>query len=559
MSNTEKPWVDHYDEGVPAEIDFEQKTLVDAFAETVRDFPDRIAFYFEGYQMSYRDFGEAVDAMAGVLTGFGIGKGDAVAILLPNVIPAAISYFAILKVGGIVVMNNPLYSDRELHHQLSDSGSRVLITLDLLANRMIDLRPKTPVRQILVTSIGDYLPFPKSFLFKLFGRKKGLAAKVKQAEEVYRFKRLLTSATPRREAASLRFSDIAMYQYTGGTTGVSKGVMLSHGNLSCNVQQMDAWTTGFGRGAYQVMLAALPLFHVYGLTCILAAGTVSGWGMVLVPKPQPDQLLAAIRAHKPTFLSLVPTMFIGLLQHPDIDTIDLSHVQRCFSGSAPLPLEVLDAFETRTESVISEGFGLTEASPVTHSQPFDGPRKPGSIGTPLPSTECRIVDLETGKEDVPVGEEGEVIIRGPQVMQGYLNRPDATGETLRDGWLFTGDIGRMDEDGFFFIVDRKKDMILSGGYNVYPREIDEVLYEHPDVAEACAVGLPHPTRGEQIKAFIVRKTGATVTEEEIMEYCRHKLAVYKLPTSVEFRDELPKSTVGKILRKELRKQVVEDS
>jgi len=559
VSYAEKPWISHYDEGVPAEPEFEQKTLVDAFSDTVRDFPDRIAFYFEGYQLSYRDFGEAVDRIAAVLTGFGIGKGDAVAILLPNVIPAAISYFAILKVGGIVVMNNPLYADRELHHQLSDSGSKVLITLDLLANRMIDLRPETPVKQIVVTSIGDYLPFPKSLLFKLFGKKKGLAATVKPAEDVYRFKAVLKSATPRREAEPTTLADIAMYQYTGGTTGVSKGVMLSHGNLSSNVQQMDSWTTGYGRERYQVMMAALPLFHVYGLTCILAAGTVSGWGMVLVPKPQPGQLLEAIKTHRPTFLSLVPTMFIGLLQHPEIDTVDLSHVERCFSGSAPLPLEVLDDFEKRTKSVISEGFGLTEASPVTHSQPFEGPRKPGSIGVPLPGTECRIVDLETGKEDMPVGEEGELIIRGPQVMQGYLNRPDATAETLRDGWLFTGDIGKMDEDGFFYIVDRKKDMILSGGYNVYPREIDEVLYEHPDVAEACAVGLPHPTRGEQIKAFIVRKAEATVTEQQIMDYCREKLAVYKLPTSVEFRDELPKSTVGKILRKELRKQVVEGS
>ena len=559
VTYAEKPWLKHYDQGVPAEMEFENTTLVDAFDETVANYPDRVAFYFMGTELKYRDFGDAVNRLAAALTSFGIKKGDSVAIILPNVIPAAIGYYAILKIGGIVVMNNPLYSDRELEHQLTDSKSKVVITLDLLANRIIDLRPKNMVTQIITTTIGDYLPFPKSFLFKLFGKKKGVKADVKPAENVYRFKELLKNNAPRTNAEPITYDDLAMYQYTGGTTGVSKGVMLSHGNLGKQVQQMDGWVTGFGKEEYEVVMGALPMFHVYGLTCILAMSVSAGWGIILVPKPQPDELMEAIRRYRPTFLSLVPTMFIGLLQHPDINKTDLTFVKRCFSGSAPLPIEVMKDFEERTQTNIAEGFGMTETSPVTHSAPFDGIRKQGSIGVPIMNTGCRIVDLETGTKDMPVGEEGEVIIQGPQVMQGYLNRPDATAETIRDGWLYTGDIGKMDEDGYFYIVDRKKDMILSGGYNVYPREIDEVLYENPKIAEACAVGIPHPKRGEQIKAFIVLNEGETADAEEIIEYCRTKLAVYKLPTMVEFRKELPKSTVGKVLRKELRKEEMEQA
>jgi len=552
LTYSEKPWLKYYDPGVPAELEIANETLVDAFEKTIDEFPDRIALIFQGTQMTYRDFGVAVKKLSGALRSFGVGKGDPVAIILPNLIPAVIAYFAVLRVGGIVVMNNPLYTDRELEHQFTDSGAKVAITLDLLAKRIIALRDKTAIRQVVVTRIGDYLPFPKNVLFKLFGAKKGLRGEVPEAPDVHFFKPLLARSLPLEEPEPMTFDDLAMYQYTGGTTGVSKGVMLSHGNLSIMVQQMDAWTTGHDRNTYELMMLALPLFHVYGLTCVMAAGVSAGWGMVLVAKPQPDQLLEAIKTHRPTFLSLVPTMFIGLLSHPGIDATDLSHVKRSFSGSAPLPLEVLHDFEKRTGAVISEGFGLTECSPVTHSNPFGGLRKPGSIGVPISNTECRIVDLETGTKDMPVGEEGEVIIRGPQVMQGYLNRPEATAETLRDGWLHTGDIGKMDEDGYFYIVDRKKDMVISGGYNVYPREIDEVLYEHPKVVEACSIGVPHPTRGEQIKAFVVTEAGADLTQEEIIAFCREKLAVYKLPTVVEFREELPKSAVGKVLRKSLR-------
>lgn len=494
-----------------------------------------------------------IDRVAACLRSFGVQKGDSVSILLPNIIPCVAAYYAVLKIGAIAVMNNPLYTDRELAHQFNDSNSKVLITLDLLGNRMIDLRPKTKIKQIIYTSIGDYLPFPKSLLFPLVAKKKKLKADVKPAENVYKWKEVLSSNGPDARDEKMSFNDIAMFQYTGGTTGVTKGATLTHGNLSKQVQQVEAWFPGF-MGKHEIMLAALPFFHVFGLTTSMNLSICAGWTNILIPKPQPQELLDALKKFKPTFAPLVPTMFIGLLSHPDIGKADLTSLKGCFSGSAPLPVEVIREFEERTGAVIVEGFGLTESSPVTHINPFKGKRKIGSIGMPVSDTECRIVDLETGRKDMPVGESGELIIKGPQVMKGYRNMKQETEYAIRNGWLFTGDIAKMDEDGYFYIVDRKKDMIISGGYNIYPRDVDEVLYEHPKVEEACAIGIPHPSRGEQIKAFVVLRKGETATEKDIIDFCKTKLASYKLPTQVEFRDSLPKSTVGKILRKDLKAQ-----
>jgi long-chain acyl-CoA synthetase len=460
------------------------------------------------------------------------------------------AYYAIMRVGAIAVMNNPLYSDRELEHQFNDSGSRVLITVDLLGNRMIDLRPKTGIEQIVITSIGDYLPFPKNLLFPLVGKKKGLAADVKAAENVYRWKALMTQYAPEPPRVTLNFDDVAMYQYTGGTTGVSKGVMLTHANLSKQVQHVTAWFPAFGSD--EIMLGALPFFHVFGLSTAMNLAIYKGWGNILVPKPQPPQLLEAIGKFKPTFAPLVPTMYIGMLEHPDIGKTDLTSIKGCFSGSAPLPVEVINAFEKKTGAIIVEGFGMTESTPVTHINPFKGERKVGSVGLPIPDTLCRIVSLDDGTTDVPAGETGELLVKGPQVMKGYWKRPDATAETITDGWLHTGDIAKMDEDGYFYIVDRKKDMIISGGYNVYPRDIEEVYFEHPKVMEATAIGIPHAKRGEAVKVFIVLKEGQTATVEEMMKYCQGKLAKYKWPTEIEFRDELPKTNVGKVLKKDLR-------
>jgi len=552
LKYTDTPWTAHYEDGVPAQIDYENVCLPEFLERSARDFPDNMALLFQGYRMSYRELKAMVDRFATVLTGFGIQKGDSVAILLPNVIPCVVAYYAILKIGGIVVMNNPLYSDRELEHQFNDSGAKLLITLDLLGNRMIDLRPKTSIEEIVYTSIGDYLPFPKNLLFPLVAKKKQLAADVKTAEKVFKWKAVLATAGTDVPAADLSFEDTAMYQYTGGTTGVSKGVMLTHANLSKQVQQLRGWFPTFNRGE-EIMLSALPFFHVFGLSVAMNLSIFMGWGDILVPKPQPEQLLETIGKFKPTFAPLVPTMYIGMLSHPNINNVDMTSIKGCFSGSAPLPIEVIKEFEEKTSAIIVEGFGMTESTPVTHVNPFaGGKRKVGSIGIPISDTLCRIVDSDNGETDMPVGETGELLIKGPQVMKGYWGRPDATAETITDGWLHTGDIAKMDEDGYFYIVDRMKDMIISGGYNVYPRDIEEVFFEHPKVLEATAIGIPHPKRGEQVKVFVVLNEGETATQEELLEYCKGKLATYKLPTMIEFRDELPKTNVGKVLKKDLR-------
>jgi long-chain acyl-CoA synthetase len=556
MKYSDKPWLKSYEKGVPETIQYEEICMPDILERAAKKFPGNTALVFQGYQLNYTQFKDMVDRFASCLTDFGIKQGDAVAIHLPNVIPCVVAYFAILKVGAITVMNNPLYTDRELEHQFNDSGSKVLITLDLLGNRMIDLRSKTKIKQIVYTSIGDYLPFPKNLLFPLVGKKKKLAADVKPAPDVFTWKECIAKYQPNPPSVKLGFEDVAMYQYTGGTTGVSKGVMLTHANLSKQVQQIAAWVPILKRGE-EIMLGALPYFHVFGLSISMNFAVHMGWSQVLVPRPQPQPLLEAIGKFRPTFAPLVPTMYIGMLNHPDLKKTDMSCIKGAFSGSAPLPVEVIHDFEKMTGAIIIEGFGLTETTPATHVNPFGGVRKVGSIGVPISDTLARIVSLEDGITDVPVGERGELIVSGPQIMKGYKGMPDETLNVLKDGWLYTGDIATMDQDGYFYIVDRKKDMIISGGFNVYPRDIDEVFYQHPKVQEACSIGIPDPKRGENIKVYVVLKEGETATQEELIAYCKTKLATYKLPTEIEFRKELPKTNVGKILRKQLRAEEME--
>jgi long-chain acyl-CoA synthetase len=549
-----KIWLDSYEQGVKKTVDFKDILVTQYLEESVQNLPDNPALIFQGYTISYKELNEMVARFAAALKDFGIKKGDSVAILLPNVIPCVVAYYATLKIGGIVVFNNPLYSDRELLHQFNDSNSTFLITLDLLADRMVKLREKTKIKTIVYTSIGEYLPFVKRLLFPLVAKKKGLAADVSPAKDLYKFKEIIAKYSPDYSQARVDIDDVAMYQYTGGTTGVSKGVMLTHKNVSYQIQQIEAWFPGFEKGE-EIMLGALPFFHVFGMSVSMNLAIRMGWSNVLVPKPQPEPLLEAISKFKVTFAPLVPTMYIGILDHPNLEHTDLTSIKGCFSGSAPLPLEVINNFQEKTGSIIVEGFGLTESTPVTHINPFKGVRKQGSIGVPIPETECKIVDLEDASREMPIGEPGELLMRGPQIMKGYLNKPDETKKTLtQDGFLCTGDIAKMDEDGYFYIVDRIKDMIISGGYNVYPRDIDEVLFEHPKILEACCIGTPHKKRGEAVKAFVILKEGQEMTEREVIDYCDTKLAKYKLPTAVEFRQELPKSNVGKVLRKDLRAQ-----
>jgi long-chain acyl-CoA synthetase len=551
---SKKIWIKSYEQGVKSSVEYKDILVSQYLEESAKNFPDNPALIFQGFTLSFRELNEMVARFSAALKGFGIKKGDSVAILLPNVIPCVVAYYATLKIGAIVVLNNPLYSDRELEHQFTDSNSTFLITLDLLAKRMVALREKTNIKTIVYASIGDYLPFAKRLLFPLVAKKKGLAADVAPAKNLFKFKDVIAKNAPDYTQAQVSMDDVAMYQYTGGTTGVSKGVMLTHKNISYQIQQLEAWFPAFQKGA-ETMLGALPIFHVFGMSVSMNFAIRMGWANVLVPKPQPEPLLEAISKFKVSFAPLVPTMYIGMLDHPDMAHTDLTSVKGCFSGSAPLPLEVINNFQEKTGSIIVEGFGLTESTPVTHVNPFNGVRKQGSIGVPIPDTECKIVDLNDKTREVALGEPGELLIRGPQIMKGYLKKPDETKKTLtEDGFLCTGDVARMDEDGYFYIVDRIKDMIISGGYNVYPRDIDEVLFEHPKILEGCCIGIPHEKRGEAVKAFVVLKEGEEMTEKEVIDYCDTKLAKYKLPIKVEFRKELPKSNVGKILRKDLRKE-----
>lgn len=547
----DKPWLNHYAAHVPKKADYEEKFLPDCLDRSAAKYPDKDALIFQGYKMSFSQLKTMVDRFAACLLNFGVKRGDRVAILLPNTIPCVASFFSILKIGAVAVMNNPMYSDGELEYQFKNSGAVALITMDLLGNRMIDMRPKTDIKQIIYTSMGDYLPFPKKYLFPLVAQKKGFAADVKKAKDVYKWKKLMKQNTGKLSPVELSAEDLAIIQYTGGTTGVSKGAMLTHQNLSTQLQQLDTWFVDFNEGR-EITMCAPPYFHVFGITPGMSLSIYKAWTQILVPKPQPQFLLENIDKYKPSYVLLVPTMIINMLNDPGLDKIDMTCIKGCFSGSAPLPVDVINKFEEKTGAEVVEGLGMTEASPVCHVNPYKGKRKIGSVGLPIPNTYCRLVNLNDGTTDVPVGEPGEIIIKGPQVMKGYWKMPAETKGSLKDGWFHTGDIAVMDEEGYFFIVDRKKDMIISGGYNVYPRDIEEVFYGHPKVMEASAIGVPHPSRGEQVKLFLVLNDGASATPEEMVKYCEDKLAKYKWPTQIEFRNELPKSTVGKVLKKELR-------
>jgi len=549
-----KPWFDFYPEGVPRTIDYEETTLHEAFLRAAKEFPRKPALTFMGKVIDYEELLDLVNRFAASLSEMGVKKGSKVATLLPNLPQMVIAYYAALSLGASMVLNNPLYTDRELEHQLNDSESEFLVTLDLLAPRMIALKPKTGVKEIIICHINDYLPFPKKQLFPIV--KKDMFRKIEKQEGVHEFLDLVKKAKPNPPKVKVTFDDIACFQYTGGTTGVSKGVLLTHGNLSKNVQQIIAWFPEFNPGE-EVELGVLPFFHSFGMTTVMNLSLWNAWNIILIPRPEPQAILEALDAYKPTFMPAVPTMYVGMLRHPDFKKYDVTSLKGCFSGAAPLPMEVIREFEEATGSQIREAYGLSETSPAATINPFGGQTKVGSIGLPIPDTDLRIVDLETGKKEMPVGESGEVIIKGPQVTSGYYKRPDETKEAVRDGWLYTGDIGMMDEEGYFYIVDRKKDMIIAGGYNIYPRDIDEVLFEHPKVVEACAIGVPHEYRGETVKAYVVLKPGETSTEEEMIAYCKEKLAAYKVPKIIEFIDDLPKSAVGKILRKELRASEME--
>lgn len=547
----EKIWLKSYAPGVPAEVEFKNIGLSESLRRTARKFPGVPALIFQGKTITYAEMDVLVSKFAAALRALGVGPGDRVGLLLPNLVQTAVGIYAVVRLGAIACPNNPLYTDRELEHQFNDSGCKLLLCWDILIPRMLKLREKTGIKKIVSCHVRDYLPFPLKQLFPL--AKRDLHLKTPKENDVYEFMDLLSMHAPIVEDHQSDINDTAVLIYTGGTTGLSKGVELTHKNLSSNCQQMRAWCPDFQEGR-EVLMGCLPMFHSYGLTVVLNLGVFYGWSIVLIPKPEAKAILDAVDKYEVTLIPGVPTLFNAMINHPDIKKYRLKSVKTCFSAAAPLPMETIRGFKDLTGILICEAYGLTETSPCTHAIPLGGKEKPGCIGLPIPSTEVKLVDLDDfDREITAIGEPGEICIKGPQVMKGYINRKEETAAVLRDGWLLTGDIAVVDEEGYFTIVDRKKDMIISGGFNIYPREVDEVLFSHPKIKEACAIGVPDSHSGERVKAFVVLKENQTATEVEIIDFCREHLTKYKVPKFVEFVDDLPKSAVGKILRKELRR------
>lgn len=542
-------WHESYDSGVPSMVHFEETTLSRALARNADRFPDHPALMFLGNTIRYRRLDEMVDRLSHALAALGICPGDRVATLLPNIPQATISIYAAFRTGAVVVPTNPLYTERELEYQLNDSGSETVITLDLLLPRLAKIRPRTGIRHIISCHINDYLPFPKKQVFPLL--KKDMYRKTDRGEGIHEFTELLAHRSGAKFDDRSNWDELAALLYTGGTTGTSKGVMLHHSNLSSNVQQFRAWfpTIKDGEGS---MLAVFPFFHSAGFTAIQNMCIWSGWGAVLVPRPETGIIVDLLKKYRPSFVPGVPTIFVGLLNDPRFRALDFSFVRGFFAGAAPLSTDTIRDLKELTGAMIVNVYGLTETSPLATSNPFQGKIVPGSIGLPLPNTDMRIVDIESGTRDMPVGEAGEVLFRGPQVMKGYYNKQAETDAVLKDGWLHTGDIGTVDAAGNLTIVDRKKDMIIAAGFNIYPNEIDDILMSHPDILEACTIGVPDTYRGETVKAYVALKPGASLSEEEVIAYCRENLAAYKVPRSIVFIDAIPKTTVGKILRRAVR-------
>lgn len=528
-----RPYVNFYkSSGVDWDIKIEPKPLHTLVFESAAKFPDKTAMIFYGNKVNYAQLAGCVVRAASVFHELGLKKGDRVSLLLPNCPDFVIAYYAILSLGGIVVNTNPMYVEREIEHQVNDSGSTMIVAYSDLYPRVKNIRDNTPLKKVIITG---FMGKPE-----------------KMPDDTLWFPDFYSAHRDPAPAVEINpMEDLAVLQYTGGTTGVSKGAMLTHANLYSNSMQTNYFFVGEEKK--ELILTVLPLFHVYGMSCCMNLAVAAGKTIILVPRFVPEEICQIISEQKPTFFPGVPTMFVALRHHPAFK--DAHNVMVYNSGAAPLPVEVWHSYNQLfegTETVMGEGYGLSEASPVTHSNPvFTDVKKPGSIGLPYPATEAAIVDVETGTRVMPVGEVGELIIKGPQVMKGYWNMPDQTEKTLRNGWLYTGDMGRMDEDGYFYIVDRKKDMILAGGYNIYPREVEEVLFTHPKIQEAVVAGVPDAYRGETVKAYVVLKEGQIATEKEIVDYCRERMAPFKAPKAVEFRQELPKSAVGKLLRRML--------
>ena len=565
---TPKPWLSSYDEGVPATLEYPEIRLDQLLADSAAKYPEQRAIVFGARvgprildaAMSYQQLDHAVSLLASSLQRLGVNQGDRVAIVMPNCPQFVIAFYGILRAGAIVVPCNFLNSASELEHQLADAGAEVVCVLSPYYHKVHSIRAGAGLRHVLVTNIKEHFPSLLRLLFTLTKEKKG-GHRVELASPDDRWlKSLLAGPSPALKPVEIDAQSTACLLYTGGTTGVPKGAQLTHRNLVSNALAGLVWSSA--QEGQEITVGALPLFHSYGMTSVMNMSIAGALTMVLIPDPRDIlHIMGSVSKHTATFYPAVPTLYVAINNHPQVQDFDLRSIRVCLSGAAPLPGEVQEEFQNLTGCTLVEAYGLTETSPATHVNPI-GRNKIGFIGIPWPDTDARIMDVDTGEQELPAGEIGELVIQGPQVMKGYWAQPTETSNVLREHaelgpglWLHTGDIARMDKDGYFQIVDRKKDMIICGGFNVYPRDVEEVLFKHPAVKEAAVVGIPDEYRGETVRAFVILSEETSATEEEIITFCREHLASYKVPSSVKFRSELPKSTVGKVLRRELAREL----
>lgn len=551
----QRPWVSQYDNGVPSGCTYPAFTLPELLQRSADRFPDSPALVFYGARITFSELNDLVIRFACALSELGVRRGDRLAIMLPNVPQAIIGYYGALKAGATIVQTNPLYLQGELETQLRDSGAETILALDLFYPRILPIYQRTALKRIILTSVRDFLPPVQRLLYRIKAKLSGRWICIKKRPPLYDFRAMMSNMPSdpecRRSLPLLLQDELALLQYTGGTTGTPKGVMLSHRNVVANATQCRAWMPNLREGQ-EVFLGVIPFFHVYGLSTCQHLAIMTGSSLVLLPRFQVKEVLQAIHRHGVTIFSAIPMMFLKISEFPMVHRYNLRSLRVCLSGASPLHGEVQDRFERLTSVKISEGYGLTEAGPVTHCNPINHDRPRGSMGIPFPDTDTRIVDVETGEQMVPLGDAGELTVRGPQVMQGYWHNEQETRSVMRNGWLYTGDIVRQDDRGFFYLVDRKKDMIKTRGENVYPREVEEVLFRHQAVKDVVVAGIANRQLGEAVKAYVVLQEGRVVSEPELIDHCRQYLASFKVPLNITFRQELPRTLVGKVLRRALQ-------
>ena len=545
----ERLWHKSYVPGVKKTLDYEKISIPMALTNSAKRFPNHTAMNYMGKKITYSDLDKLVNRCSRAFMDLGVGKGDKVAVIMPNLPQTIIANLAAMRIGAVAVQNNPLYTERELEYQLNDSDSVIAVTLSLLVPRILKIMGNTKVRKVIGCHINSYLPFPKKQIFPFV--KKAMYKKLETSDTVMVFQDLINKYSDEPVKDQTEWEELAAIVYTGGTTGVSKGVMLSNRNISSNVQQFVAWFANDLKPGEEKLIGTFPVFHTAGFTAIQNFIIWQAYEHLVIPRPEPKAMIDMIKKYKPTFIPGAPTIFVGLLAEPEFRNMDLTFIKGFFSGAAPLAADTIRDLHDLTGATMCEVYGQTETTPIATVTPWKGVIKPGTVGVPVPDTDVKIVNMDTG-EELPQGEIGEVLIAGPQIMMGYYKKPEETAKAVKDGWLHTGDLGFFDEDGYLSIVDRIKDMIISGGFNIYPIEIDTALFDHPKILEACSFGIEDSYRGETVKAFVVTKSGESLTEEEVVKYCKEVLAPYKVPREIVFVDELPKSNVGKILRREVR-------